>query len=120
RPLPHPCLALPPWRQRLPQHAGALRRFVLLLASPDDRDSAGRSAADWLRWLGQGARAASAGPPPAPELQPRPARHLPAHRVSQPEPLALSGHGHLVVGKHHRAAEPGLARTLPRYAARAG
>ena len=57
---------------------------------------------------------------PAQHLQPGPHGRHPAHRLSEPEPLALPRHRHLVDGEHVRAAGAGLARALPRHAAAAG
>ena len=74
-------------------------RDAQLLRTPADAGGARRQrAADWDRQRGQRAGTASAADGSANDLQLRTARDRPAHRVSELEPFALSGHRHLVHG----------------------
>ena len=72
----------------------------VLLQPPADAGGAGRQrAAGRHRSIERGARASSAADGPQADFRSRTSRAHSAHRLSEPEPLALSGHRHLVDGE---------------------
>ena len=95
---PQPRRPLSERRQRRAQHADPVHRPLILQPPSDARDS-GRPRCCRSAPIGrQGARIASAAHRAALDLQRRPARAHPAHRLPELEPLAFRGHRHLVHG----------------------
>ena len=107
-------------RQRRTEHARSLHRSAVFRAPPEPGHPRRHRSPDRVRQRRQRPRPEPAPDRSAHDLQRRPARGHPAHRVSQLEPLALSGHRHLVDRRSVGTAGRWLAGTLSRPHAGAG
>ena len=101
-------------RQRCAEHRRAVSGSVLLQPPADDRRSGRAGAADRKRLERSRARPASAAHRAAQHLQRGPARHHPADRLSEFEPVALPGIRHLGHGESVAADIDRVAGALPR------
>ena len=108
---------LPQWRQRCAEHGDSLPGSVLLQPPPDACDSGRPGPADRQRRQRSDARPASTAGRSARHLQRGPPRRGAAYRLSEFQPLALSGDRHQGHRRPQFANGARLARSVPRHAA---
>ena len=105
---------IPERRQRFAEHGDSVPRSVLREPASYTGDSRGQRSADRHRLVRRRARLASAIDRPQINLRRRPSRDRAAHRLREPEPIALHRIRHLGHGEHHEHVGHGLVGPLSR------